>query len=67
MRKSVILVTHDINEAFALGDRLGILEDGRLLAYGRPDAVAASAEPGVRLLFGSMPAPRAIDRPSGPD
>ena len=30
MRKTVIIVTHDMGEAFALGDRVGVLDEGRL-------------------------------------
>jgi len=30
LRQTVILVTHDMDEAFALGDRVGMLEGGRL-------------------------------------
>jgi osmoprotectant transport system ATP-binding protein len=30
LRQTVVFVTHDMDEAFALGDRVGTLEDGRL-------------------------------------
>jgi len=30
LRQTVIFVTHDMDEAFALGDRVGVLQDGRL-------------------------------------
>jgi osmoprotectant transport system ATP-binding protein len=30
LRQTVILVTHDMDEAFALGDRVGVLEHGRV-------------------------------------
>ena len=32
LRKTVIIVTHDMGEAFALGDRVGVIDDGRLVA-----------------------------------
>ena len=35
LRKTVIIVTHDMGEAFALGDRIGVLDDGRLVACDR--------------------------------
>jgi sulfate/thiosulfate transport system ATP-binding protein len=34
---STVLVTHDQEEAFALGDRIGIMHNGRLLETGRPE------------------------------
>lgn len=34
---TTILVTHDQEEAFALGDRIGIMHNGRLLETGRPE------------------------------
>jgi osmoprotectant transport system ATP-binding protein len=30
LRQTLVLVTHDMDEAFALGDRVGVLEDGRV-------------------------------------
>jgi osmoprotectant transport system ATP-binding protein len=30
LRQTVVLVTHDMDEAFALGDRVGVLEGGRV-------------------------------------
>jgi osmoprotectant transport system ATP-binding protein len=62
VRKSVIIVTHDMGEAFALGDRVGVLEDGRLIACDRPEIVAASREPLVRQLLDALPS---IPRPGG--
>ena len=35
LRQTVILVTHDMDEAFALGDRVGVLEGGRV-TFTRP-------------------------------
>jgi osmoprotectant transport system ATP-binding protein len=32
LRKTVVFVTHDVREALLLGDRIGLLKDGRLLA-----------------------------------
>src|SRR5262249_43881296 len=36
LRKTVLLVTHDMREAFALADRVGVLEEGLLIAYEPP-------------------------------
>ena len=32
LQKTMILVTHDVREAFILGDRIGLMKDGRLIA-----------------------------------
>jgi osmoprotectant transport system ATP-binding protein len=56
LRKTVIIVTHDMGEAFALGDRVGVLEMGRLIANDRPAVVAASRDPHVRQMLDALPA-----------
>jgi len=60
VRKTVIIVTHDMGEAFALADRIGVLEEGRLAACDAPAAIAASTDPRVRRLLDALPA---IPRP----
>jgi osmoprotectant transport system ATP-binding protein len=55
VRKTVIIVTHDMGEAFALGDRVGVIDAGRLVAFDRPEIVAASREPLVRQLLDAIP------------
>ena len=55
LKKTVIIVTHDMGEAFALGDRVGVIDGGRLIAFDRPAAVAASREPLVRQLLDAVP------------
>lgn len=42
VRKTVIFVTHDIDEAIKMGDRMAILRDGELVQYGTPDEILAS-------------------------
>ena len=54
VRKTVLLVTHDMREAVALADRVGVLEAGRLVALAEPAALRGSADPTVRLLLDSM-------------
>ena len=56
LRKTVIIVTHDMGEAFALADRVGVLEEGRLIANERAATVAASTDPRVRRLLDAVPA-----------
>jgi osmoprotectant transport system ATP-binding protein len=55
LRKTVIIVTHDMGEAFALADRVGVLEDGRLIANERAATVASSSDPRIRRLLDALP------------
>ena len=50
VRKTVVLVTHDVREAFALADRVGVLEDGRLVLFDTPETLRASPHPLLRLV-----------------
>jgi osmoprotectant transport system ATP-binding protein len=50
LRKCVMLVTHDIGEATALGDRIGVIDRGRLIWCGPPHQIAAATDPRVREL-----------------
>ncbi|MBI3402295.1 MAG: ATP-binding cassette domain-containing protein [Acidobacteria bacterium] len=54
LRKTVIIVTHDMGEAFALGDRVGVIDAGRLVACDTPVAMAASVDPRVRQLLDAV-------------
>ena len=54
LRKTVIIVTHDMGEAFALADRVGVLDEGQLIANDRAAAVAASTDPRVRRLLDAI-------------
>jgi osmoprotectant transport system ATP-binding protein len=51
LHKSVVIVTHDMGEAFALGDRVGVLADGALIAWDTADTVSRSSDPRVRRLL----------------
>ncbi|MCB8830100.1 ATP-binding cassette domain-containing protein, partial [Escherichia coli] len=39
VRKTVVLVTHDLDEAIRLGDRIAIMKSGRIVQYDTPDAI----------------------------
>jgi ABC-type multidrug transport system ATPase subunit len=43
-----------MREAFALADRVGVLEEGSLVAYEPPSALQTSTHPAVRALLDSM-------------
>jgi osmoprotectant transport system ATP-binding protein len=51
LRQTVLLVTHDISEAVELGDLVGVLHAGRLVAYGPPAELGQSTSSDVRQLF----------------
>ncbi len=52
LRKTIIFVTHDIFEAFALGDRIGVMHDGRLEQVGtREEILRSPASDFVRRLL----------------
>ena len=55
LHKTVIIVTHDMGEAFALADRVGVLDGGQLIACDRAASVAASTDPRVRRLLDAVP------------
>ncbi len=50
---TIVLVTHDIDEAFRLGDRIAVMRHGRILQYDRPAALLTRpADPFVAELAG---------------
>jgi glycine betaine/proline transport system ATP-binding protein len=45
LRKTIVFITHDLNEAMLLGDRILLLKDGRLVQCGTgPEILAAPAD-----------------------
>jgi glycine betaine/proline transport system ATP-binding protein len=54
LKKTVIFITHDIDEAFKLGDQIAIMRDGRLIQVGTPEEMSAHpADDYVREFIGS--------------
>ena len=41
LQKTVLFVTHDLDEALKLGDRIAIMKDGRFVQVGRPPRSSA--------------------------
>jgi len=51
VRKTVVIVTHDMAEAFALATRVGVLDEGVIAQLDTPKALARSTDPRVRPLL----------------
>jgi osmoprotectant transport system ATP-binding protein len=51
LRKTCVIVTHDVREASALADRIGILDNGTLIACGTPAEIGRSTAPAVVALL----------------
>jgi osmoprotectant transport system ATP-binding protein len=56
LHTTVILVTHDMSEAFELGRRIGVIDGGNLAVYDTPSVVAGSVDPRVRPFVNTLPA-----------
>jgi len=55
---TLIVVTHDMEEAITLGDRIAVMDQGRLLQYATPrEILTAPATPFVRELIGTEARP----------
>jgi glycine betaine/proline transport system ATP-binding protein len=39
LKKTIIFITHDINEAFKLGDRVAVMKDGKIVQQGTPEEI----------------------------
>jgi glycine betaine/proline transport system ATP-binding protein len=51
-RRTIVFVSHDVDEALHLADRIALLHDGRLLQHGTPDELVANpADEHVRKFF----------------
>ena len=51
LRKTIVIVTHDMGEALALADRIGVIEGGVLVACDGAEAMLDSHDPVVRRLL----------------
>ncbi|PWB81539.1 MAG: ABC transporter ATP-binding protein [Candidatus Methylomirabilota bacterium] len=62
LHKTVVMVSHDMGEAFALATRLGVLDQGRLVALDTPERVARTRDPRIRMFLDAMPSAPVIAR-----
>jgi osmoprotectant transport system ATP-binding protein len=59
LRKAALFVTHDLREALALGDRVGLMAEGRLVLLEPPAAFVRSEHPEARALMATLETPHA--------
>jgi phospholipid/cholesterol/gamma-HCH transport system ATP-binding protein len=52
---TILVVTHDLQSAFRVATRIAILDQGRIVKEGSPDAIMESADPVVRQFLGPSP------------
>jgi osmoprotectant transport system ATP-binding protein len=60
LKKTIILVTHDLDEAIRLADRLAIMELGRLVQYDTPEAILS--KPANKFVHDFVGTDRALKR-----
>jgi osmoprotectant transport system ATP-binding protein len=60
LRKTVVFVTHDIDEALKMGDRIAIMRDGALVQYDTPESILA--QPADRFVESFVGTDRALKR-----
>ncbi|HHT50900.1 MAG TPA: glycine betaine/L-proline ABC transporter ATP-binding protein [Eubacteriaceae bacterium] len=39
LKKTIIFITHDVNEAFKIGDRVAVMKDGEIVQIGTPEEI----------------------------
>ena len=62
--RTLLMVEHDMGVVFSLADRIAVLAQGRLLAFGTPEAVRADARVKAVYLGSEADGP---DSPGSPD
>lgn len=62
--KTMVFVTHDIAEAFVLGDRIGLLKDGEMVLLGAPAHLLESPHAEARAFAACFHDGRAVGRPA---
>ena len=41
VHKTIIFITHDLNEALKLGDNVAVMKDGRIVQIGTPEEIVS--------------------------
>jgi osmoprotectant transport system ATP-binding protein len=63
LKKTVVFVTHDVDEAIRLADRIAVVRSGRLVQYDRPEQILESpADPFVAAFVGADRALKRLSR-----
>ncbi len=44
LNKTIVFVSHDLDEALKIGSRIAIMESGKLIQYGKPEEIVLSPE-----------------------
>ncbi|HHW07042.1 MAG TPA: ABC transporter ATP-binding protein [Clostridia bacterium] len=52
IRKSIVFVTHDMQEAFKVGDRIGLMNKGKIVALGRAMDILRTEDEFVKTFIG---------------
>jgi phospholipid/cholesterol/gamma-HCH transport system ATP-binding protein len=61
MDMTVVVVTHELESAFKIADRMTILDEGRILFVGTPDEVKAQKNQRIQDLLNRRPPEEALD------
>jgi osmoprotectant transport system ATP-binding protein len=62
VEKTIVIVTHDLDEAFLLGDRVALLRAGRVVQVGTPDQIRGEpATPWVERFVSGREAARSVE------
>lgn len=46
LKKTIVFITHDVNEAFKLGDRVAVMKDGEIVQIGTPEDIITTPSNG---------------------
>lgn len=55
MKMTIVVVTHELESAYAIADRIAILGEGKLIQIGTPDEIRASEDERVQNLLNRKP------------